>query len=260
MEAESATSSANYVFMADMALNGGGDPAILDFGCGQGQMLELILERQANARIFGVDTYRGHYADWLASAPGAARERIKPMDDHIPFDDASFDVVIANQVFEHIATPWPWLAEVARVLRPGGRLVAAFPLNETWYEGHVGLYFAHWLHGWPRLQRAYLEGAHRLRIGLGQEGYSAPEWARVSQRVLHEECHYHDWGTFRARMSDLFGEPPHSLARDYMLFRIRRSARLKALAPLAASRPAAPLLSLVCTLRAGRIFSVVKRR
>lgn len=47
----------------------------------------------------------------------------------LPFDDASFDTVLSNQVFEHVRDPRAFFAELARVLRPGGRLIVTVPFS-----------------------------------------------------------------------------------------------------------------------------------
>jgi SAM-dependent methyltransferase len=72
-----------------------------------------------------------------------------------PVRRRKLDVVISNQVFEHVFEPLGMLREINRVLRPEGALLAMFPTSDIWFEGHLGLYFVHWLHGWPRLQHAY---------------------------------------------------------------------------------------------------------
>lgn len=50
----------------------------------------------------------------------------------LPFADASFDAVLCSQVLEHVFTPAEFLAEIHRVLRPGGQLLLATPL--AWDE------------------------------------------------------------------------------------------------------------------------------
>lgn len=47
----------------------------------------------------------------------------------LSFADESLDVVVSNDVFEHVFTPERAIAEVARVLRPGGRLLLSVPLD-----------------------------------------------------------------------------------------------------------------------------------
>lgn len=53
----------------------------------------------------------------------------------LPFDNCSFDTVIATQVIEHVAEPRAMVAEIARVLRPGGVMLItapfAWPLHEA---------------------------------------------------------------------------------------------------------------------------------
>jgi SAM-dependent methyltransferase len=47
--------------------------------------------------------------------------------DAFPWPDATFDVVLANQVFEHLKNIWLPLSEAYRVLKPGGHLVVSVP-------------------------------------------------------------------------------------------------------------------------------------
>ena len=49
-----------------------------------------------------------------------------------PFEDSSFDSVLCNQVFEHVFTPDEFMSEIARVLRPGGKLLITVPF--VWDE------------------------------------------------------------------------------------------------------------------------------
>lgn len=68
-------------------------------------------------------------------AQAAARARDRGVDvaevdlemSPFPWADASFDIVIANQVFEHLKNVWLPMSQVARVLRPGGHLIFSVP-------------------------------------------------------------------------------------------------------------------------------------
>ncbi len=51
--------------------------------------------------------------------------------EHIPCSDESFDVVIATHVLEHVHSDRGALAEIVRILRPGGSLIAMVPIDAT---------------------------------------------------------------------------------------------------------------------------------
>jgi SAM-dependent methyltransferase len=55
--------------------------------------------------------------------------RIVPAESAWPLPDASFDVVWAGETIEHVADTGGWLAELRRLLRPGGRLLLSTPAH-----------------------------------------------------------------------------------------------------------------------------------
>lgn len=66
--------------------------------------------------------------------------RVMALGDRLPFRDEDFDLVTANMVVEHLSAPLPFLREVSRVLRPGGRFVFHTP-NHHYYT----IFFASWI-------------------------------------------------------------------------------------------------------------------
>jgi SAM-dependent methyltransferase len=93
---------------------------VLDLGCGDGYLLELIGQRYHDqARLVGVDL--------LATEIAAARQRLglaaQLFEAHaqaLPLADASIDIVVSHLVLMLIAPIEPVIAEIARVLRPRG--------------------------------------------------------------------------------------------------------------------------------------------
>jgi SAM-dependent methyltransferase len=62
-----------------------------------------------------------------------------PMRDEyeIPIPENSVDVVIAGQVIEHVRKVWTWMAELARVTRPGGHVVIISPISWPYHEAPI---------------------------------------------------------------------------------------------------------------------------
>ena len=104
----------------DAALVGTGTH-LLDVGCGSG--LAMVLAAERGAMPSGIDISPGLL--------GVARERLPQADlregdmEELPFADAAFDAVIGINAFQFAGDPPRALAQAARVLRPGGRLVAS---------------------------------------------------------------------------------------------------------------------------------------
>jgi SAM-dependent methyltransferase len=100
----------------------------LDVGCGDGSHYADWLNQNATAYV-GVDISE--------NAVRRARERgldARLIDDaaSLPFEDKSFDVVTCFEVFEHLFQPSAAALEIARVLRPGGVLLASVPNVAYW--------------------------------------------------------------------------------------------------------------------------------
>ncbi len=104
--------------------------------------------------------------------------------EQLPFSDASFDLVIAWDVVEHVQDPALLLAELARVLRPGGRALLTVINRFAFRDPHYHLPLLNWL---PRpLAEAIIERRGRSKRG-----------ADFSDRQRLSEMHYYTMGSFR---------------------------------------------------------------
>jgi SAM-dependent methyltransferase len=97
---------------------------VLDFGCGWGRVMRVLLKDIHTHNLHGTDIDEEVIAlarEMLPAANFAVNDRLAPLD----YDDASFDIVIVNSVFSHLAEPnfLFWLGELTRVLKPGRALV-----------------------------------------------------------------------------------------------------------------------------------------
>ena len=107
--------------MAREALQGKTSPRILDVGCGTGANLEMLGEL---GRADGVDISEDALA--FCKARGLDRVRLGAAE-KMPYEDASFDLVTALDVVEHLDDDVAGLEEMLRVLKPGGRALFFVP-------------------------------------------------------------------------------------------------------------------------------------
>lgn len=102
-----------------------GDRA-LDVGCGAGDFTALLAA--AGAQAVGIEVARAALDRARARHPGLDF-RLVPIDGSLPLEDASFDLVWASEVIEHVADTARWLSEVRRILAPRGRLLLTTPAH-----------------------------------------------------------------------------------------------------------------------------------
>jgi SAM-dependent methyltransferase len=171
-----------YIARALHSASRGRSLSVLDMGCGEGRLIRYFNDYGHRMHGFDLpDRAAALRANLGPLFPDDFDRRIRIADDErrIPFDDSMFDVVYANQVFEHIRFLDQMLAECVRVLKPGGTLITLFPTATYPVEGHALIPFAHWLPP-GRGRRRYLTAM--LAIGIGRRfpgmsrRQSAAEW------------------------------------------------------------------------------------
>jgi len=96
----------------------------LDVGCGNGAFTEMIVERCAPASVWGIDPSEGQLA-FARARPASRLAQFRQGDAMaLPFPDDTFDVAVMPLVIFFVPDPAKGVAEMARVVSPGGAVTA----------------------------------------------------------------------------------------------------------------------------------------
>ncbi len=106
---------------------------VLEIGCGRGVALPVLGRMLRPSRLVGLDPEVGFLeeARLRLCEAGVAAELVPGDVRHMPFPDSAFDLVVDFGTCYHIARPETALAEIARVLVPGGLFVHETPLSQV---------------------------------------------------------------------------------------------------------------------------------
>ena len=101
----------------------------LDIGCWRGVLLRRLRAACPDCELFGIEISAPSVAE--AASHGAV-VIAGSVDDGLPFEDASMDLVVMGEVIEHLFDPDRALEEIRRVLAPGGTLILTTPNLASW--------------------------------------------------------------------------------------------------------------------------------
>lgn len=96
---------------------------ILDAGCGSGALSAALRDR--GAVVTGIDASAGMLALARRRLGDEVALHVADLSDPLPFADGAFDDVVASLVLHYLEDWGPTLAELRRVIRPGGRLITS---------------------------------------------------------------------------------------------------------------------------------------
>ncbi len=125
--------------LADVVGAGGGPKRgqkILDFGCAGGfvlrNFLDIAQDRESGGEVWGVD-FSGPHIDWcVRHLMPPFRFALTSSIPSLPFPDGYFDLTYCISVFSHMGEQCEgWLAELARVTKPGGRVYLSVVTKES---------------------------------------------------------------------------------------------------------------------------------
>jgi len=177
---------------------------VLDMGCGAGRHAFEMYRRGADVIALDQDADElSVVSEWFAAMreegglPASAEADVKQGDAlDLPFPDGEFDRIVAAEVLEHIPDDNRAIAELVRVLRPGGTIAVTVPrwlpekvcwaLSDQYHEvegGHVRIYTGTELV--EKLERAGLRSVDRDHV----HGLHSPYWWLKCAVGVHDDDH-----------------------------------------------------------------------
>jgi trans-aconitate methyltransferase len=106
---------------------------VLDVGCGVGQLCRELAKRFPAARVLGIDPSPGMVARALAEPrPTGLEHRVATIEEIDP--EAGFDLIVSTHALPYMPRQPVAVAEMARRLRPGGRLLLLCANTENLYD------------------------------------------------------------------------------------------------------------------------------
>ncbi|MDQ3587049.1 MAG: methyltransferase domain-containing protein [Actinomycetota bacterium] len=157
---------------------------ILDFGCGPGRFLRQLRAIAPGARLCGVDQDMEAIA-WIRSELPFVETAVGGPLPPLPLPEGSFDLTIVFSVFTHLDEAYQdaWLAELRRLTRPGGLVVATVHGMSKWEairSGHMA--------GEPGLEQMAAEFA-----GRGFLHWTGDDWGAFFPDYYHTSFHREDY-------------------------------------------------------------------
>jgi SAM-dependent methyltransferase len=176
---------------------------VLDIGCGSGRHVAaayalekaMVVGADANYEDLTKARSRLQYHDQLGAHGNGCWSLAASDINHLPFMDATFDLVICSEVLEHVPDHHGAMAEIVRVLKPGSLLVVSVP--RRWPEalcwrlsseyrclpgGHIRIYKADQL-----LRQVQSHGVRHLHTHFAHSLHSPFWWLKCLVGVQREE-------------------------------------------------------------------------
>lgn len=231
---------------------------ILDMGCGDAQFLAYLAQTlpgqypDRKFEFYGFEVgdigwqgegYRRDTLQFLTQRaplhPWKERLAIFSFRDRWPYQPSAFEIILSNQVLEHVQDHEFAFGEIKRCLAPGGMSVHLFPLLETVWEVHAHMPLVHHIRSRERRQRvmlflarlgftktykteAHFRGWTNLRefaeiysgvIGTMTNYKSESEIVRLARQSGLEADFSHTKDFFATKLTAILGSPPRSYGR-----------------------------------------------
>lgn len=138
---------------------------VLENGCGVGMYVERLAG--LGSRVTGLE----YEFERAAQAGARSQQIVNAAGESLPFGDSTFDLILSHEVIEHVKDDRQAVREMARTLKPGGRLVLFCPNRGYPFETH-GLYWRGKYYFGNKLFVNYLPRRWRDRLAPHVRAYS----------------------------------------------------------------------------------------
>jgi len=175
---------------------------LLDLGCHDGANTLHFAAAAGASEVHGVEVVEGPAR--VASDRGI-RVAVSDLNESLPYGDATFDVVVSNQVIEHVSDTDTFLREIRRVLKPSGVTVLSTENLASWHN-LTSLIF-----GWQPFSLTNISDTH---LGIGNplavhrgEDSASRSWQHIrvfAYRGLIELLASHGFAIVEVRGSGYF--------------------------------------------------------
>lgn len=198
---------------------------ILDYGCGRGEI--VVAGRKEGLDIYGSDIfYEGDRIciEELKKNNLLGDAILEIENNRIPFPDEMFDLVISNQVFEHVEDLEKTLSEIYRVMKPGAFFISRFPTKEIFFEGHIGIPFCHWFSKKSKIRYYYTLFLRTLNFGYHKGNKSNTQWTKDALEWIDKYTHYRKRFQIIEDFENYFEIDLKETETDYLRYRISQLA------------------------------------
>lgn len=166
---------------------------ILDLGCGDGKAFDWLNQRFANIEYLGIDIQDSPEVH-SRKRTDCIMKSYNGMD--IPVEDGSYDMCFSNQVFEHVRYPDKVLAEIYRVLRPGGFFIGSLSYLEPYHSYSI---FNFTPYGWYKICSD--NGLNVVQLAGGVDGIS------MINRSLDKSLFRDEWWGMSPLNNQIINDP-----------------------------------------------------
>jgi SAM-dependent methyltransferase len=160
---------------------------VMEDGCGVGQYMKHMEE--SGGWVTGLDFDFDRVKDTLQLGLKA----INAAGEHLPYSSNVFDLILSNEVIEHVQNDRMTVNEIVRTLKPGGRLVLFCPNRGYPYETH-GIYWKGKYHFGNKFLVNYLPRSWRDRLAPHVRVYSRGDleklFAGLPVRIIQKTIIY----------------------------------------------------------------------